>query len=653
MSEIVINRISEGDSSQSHAHAHAHAQARNASSNVTSRSSSPSPFAPSLSSSTSVSTPSRGITASMSDTTIAPADQPLENSRVMSSPSSSPPRGDGDEHSSSSLAHHMPPSASTSTSTSTFLSPIAPQLQSPLLRSPSEIVQKVLANVGGDDVPAVARAAKVCRELRSFIYENIRGNPVFEQSTQDGFIAVPCSRFGAKGKGGSQKRAKKANPDQALWRDIHLQIYDDPRLSGTFPLPRDTSEIDWKRRVQDREMIGRMLLEWDEDRYDEAATHYDLICDTLLDMYLDLPPASPSFDPSVDEEPPNSKLLTAYLRSPLFRHLYLHHSLTEEKPHLRPLPGQTGNPNRRAKRTINNPKISQVHCLLPPEFDEDVQEDRERRGYTREVVYNAANFAKRNDWGPFTDDGKVDWTLVDAISCVMMSNGKDIIRESDDHWRAAVHPMSYGVEPTRGWGYTDLQRPADLPEDELWDWADVKGTWSGSYAFLDYADWVSLNEPRLVLLRRAGSLDLSTYHEAVGDLMKLDLQIVKDPSEHGRCICPRHNVLTDPLPVVTTHLPTSDLLPPIHFAGSSVQHQGPTFPTGTPMSAIRGVVRLTADNPPQVRWTLVIRYGGEDRWRLECVQVGGRGSKRGFFGIWTDALKEEHSPNGPVWYWKD
>jgi hypothetical protein len=45
------------------------------------------------------------------------------------------------------------------------------------------------------------------------------------------------------------------------------------------------------------------------------------------------------------------------------------------------------------------------------------------------------------------------------------------------------------------------------------------------------------------------------------------------------------------------------------------------------------VVRLTADDPPQVRWTLVIRYGGEDRWRLEGVQVGGRGAKRGFFGV--------------------
>lgn len=90
------------------------------------------------------------------------------------------------------------------------------------------------------------------------------------------------------------------------------------------------------------------------------------------------------------------------------------------------------------------------------------------------------------------------------------------------------------------------------------------------------------------------------------------------------------------LPPIDTALPTSDLLPAIRFHGSSQQHDGPHVLQGSApgsSSFVRGVVQLTADNPPQVRWTLVIRYGGEDRWRLECVQVGGRGSKRGFFGV--------------------
>ena len=90
------------------------------------------------------------------------------------------------------------------------------------------------------------------------------------------------------------------------------------------------------------------------------------------------------------------------------------------------------------------------------------------------------------------------------------------------------------------------------------------------------------------------------------------------------------------LPIIETGIPTSDLLPAIRFHGSSQQHDGIHALHGSTngqFTFIRGVVQLTADNPPQVRWTLVIRYGGEDRWRLECVQVGGRGSRRGFFGV--------------------
>lgn len=181
-----------------------------------------------------------------------------------------------------------------------------------------------------------------------------------------------------------------------------------------------------------------------------------------------------------------------------------------------------------------------------------------------------------------------------------------------------------------------------------------------------YSDWISLNEPRLLILhRQLNQLDLARYAEAVGDVMQLDLKIDRPGDRRS----------TEDLPEIETGLPTSDLLPPIYFHGSNQARSHPTpFPAATHSSFVRGIVQLTADNPPQVRWTLIIRYGGEDRWRLECVQPGGRGSRRGLFGvsfnplltvdcprigkmeltwrqIWTDAQREEHSPCGPVWYW--
>lgn len=63
------------------------------------------------------------------------------------------------------------------------------------------------------------------------------------------------------------------NPDQALWRDIHLSLYDDPRASDSEP-----AQIYWKQRVQDRDVV-KGIFAWEEDRYNElvrvgpSATH--------------------------------------------------------------------------------------------------------------------------------------------------------------------------------------------------------------------------------------------------------------------------------------------------------------------------------------------------------------------------------------------
>ncbi|ORY33049.1 hypothetical protein BCR39DRAFT_520922 [Naematelia encephala] len=632
------------------------------------------------------------MTASVIVPSIPRAHDKMEDS---STPATTP-RGGG---TSDECVPSSPSSDLSSLASSVILSPLSiGQPRSPLLSTPPEIIHRVLCDSGVDDLTALARAAKTCRELRSFIYDN---------------------------------------PDQALWRDIHLQMFDDPKIAGAFPVSStpvgsgqkkirdgcglgtvdgdgdgdgdgiwrdggndrhgggqgrfEKKEIDYKRQVQDREFVQRIFRDWPEERFEELGDHLETIVATLMSLYLDLP-ASPMTDTSPPPPPTttttnsttstststtssyspasssssrsarslarsntrNGPILESIIRSEAFKHIYYNLSTKETKPLLRPLRGQPGNPNRRAHREVVHPDLSRLHLLLPPDFCHEDVSHRQHRGYLREVVYNQSNFQPRNDWGPFTPDGKVDWTLLDAIGSVMMANAKDVLAMGEESWRQAVLPLSYGLEPVRGWGFNDLRRPADLPADQVWDWAGVAGPWCGSYAFLDYSDWIALNEPRLVQFRRSmNQLDLARYAEAVGDLMRLVLIVDHDPQPEPESESTSSHHTEDHLPRVTTTLPTSSLLPPIFFRGSSVQqHGGVTYPSQSPASFVRGVVRLTADDPPQVRWTLVIRYGGQDRWRLEGVQVGGRGSKRGFFGIWTDALKEEHSPNGPVWYWK-
>jgi hypothetical protein len=48
----------------------------------------------------------------------------------------------------------------------------------------------------------------------------------------------------------------------------------------------------------------------------------------------------------------------------------------------------------------------------------------------------------------------------------------------------------------------------------------------------------------------------------------------------------------------------------------------------------KGTVRLTKEG--EVWWTLFSIFHGEERWRSECIQIGGPKSARGAVGNWFD-----------------
>lgn len=139
-------------------------------------------------------------------------------------------------------------------------------------------------------------------------------------------------------------------------------------------------------------------------------------------MYLDLPPVADDRDTPVsqvytDEDALNVSMLESILRSDMWSYLYYNLSIAQSKQSLRPL-NNPANPNRRPQKTVINPIISRLHSLLSPDFDGE-DEHRQHRGWLREVVYSGSNFTQRNDWAPLTEDGKVNWVIVDAISSVM------------------------------------------------------------------------------------------------------------------------------------------------------------------------------------------------------------------------------------------
>ena len=63
-----------------------------------------------------------------------------------------------------------------------------------------------------------------------------------------------------------------------------------------------------------------------------------------------------------------------------------------------------------------------------------------------------------------------------------------------------------------------------------------------------------------------------------------------------------------------------------------------------------GSVRTTKSGV--IRWTSFSIYDGEERWRSEAVQIGGRQSARGSLGNWFDKDYDLHGPAGPTAFWK-
>ena len=118
-----------------------------------------------------------------------------------------------------------------------------------------QILHRILCSSASLDVKNIARAAETCKDLRSFIYE------VCPPSGRSFGFAVGCTSM-----------TDVQNPDQALWRDVHLDRYDDPRASDASK----EVEIDWKQRVQDREKVQAIFETWSEDRYDELVSHLSL-----------------------------------------------------------------------------------------------------------------------------------------------------------------------------------------------------------------------------------------------------------------------------------------------------------------------------------------------------------------------------------------
>ncbi|SPO29369.1 uncharacterized protein UTRI_10207 [Ustilago trichophora] len=215
-------------------------------------------------------------------------------------------------------------------------------------------------------------------------------------------------------------------------------------------------------------------------------------------------------------------------------------------------------------------------------------------------------------------------------------------------------------------------------DDKPHDWARCESFWAGTYAFLDYSHFVDFNmrmaRRRREALARAethgdgSSSNTQTSHsyldatpdpslvgqeEAVGDCLQLRLEVLPKSQ------CPAYDADEE------GQEDDSDY-PTLFFRGTTVTYWGNDAPM--PRGGVHGKVRPVYAREEDVdeilsrgprgkkkieglHWSLTHVYEGEDRWQLEGIQPGPPGTRAPIFGIWTDALHEQESPNGPFVYW--
>ncbi|KAK0462044.1 uncharacterized protein EV420DRAFT_1640333 [Desarmillaria tabescens] len=215
---------------------------------------------------------------------------------------------------------------------------------------------------------------------------------------------------------------------------------------------------------------------------------------------------------------------------------------------------------------------------------------------SRAYVYSFRNYSWETDFGPFFEDGKVNWEHLRMVRHVLAMHVHD----------EETTPFQMSLE------FTQI-RMASLADTR--DWAGIEGIWWCGFCFCDHSDLTLYNLTTTV----DGSLDASLFEDPgftdVFRSVEVTIRILEVSPD------PKH-----------------PNYPRIYFGGSMGQHS---------MSTMSGYVYMTDDN--QVRWRFRSGEQVNPIWSSEGIQVGGLRSLYGVLGTWTTTFHNPNDPVGPFW----
>ncbi len=97
---------------------------------------------------------------------------------------------------------------------------------------------------------------------------------------------------------------------------------------------------------------------------------------------------------------------------------------------------------------------------------------------SRAFVYWLRNYRPENDYGPFEEDGRVDWVHMRAIHHVVSTHLVDL-----DEFKDGNFPMRLS--------FTQICLPEGVDLDTEMDWAGITGSWNVSFCFCDHRELLS------------------------------------------------------------------------------------------------------------------------------------------------------------------
>ncbi|TFK24954.1 hypothetical protein FA15DRAFT_669012 [Coprinopsis marcescibilis] len=329
--------------------------------------------------------------------------------------------------------------------------------------------------------------------------------------------------------------------DEAIWRENLTKTLDDPRQCSGL-LGEERPFVSWRKEVQRITRAGSLIKRMSIGRPGELAD----VLQTLLDLvtYTAITPG-----------PSNG------------------HCLSKNRAEVRALldngwidfvKGEAQSLSPKEWQLLN--RLHTYYGLTPDDIS-----SKPARAVSRSYVYNMRNYTWDNEFGPYDDDGNVNWVHVNAIRHLVAAHlvSIDIVGDADPFPAIKPSPEKHN---SLSLPYIQPRSPADIGCSNENDWAGVEGRWVVAFCFCDHSHLLVFNQ----FIDRRGFPEDTTMFELdefqeVFRLMRVNIRITS-----------------------TEHDPKNPAKPTLYFAGAMADLNN---------SVMTGNVKMTKDG--NVRWRFV------------------------------------------------